>query len=127
MATSINTAGLPRLEGWQTVPEAASDLGVTRQRFYQMVNEGKIQTVHTIGRRPVLIVRTAEIVKLVRERAESEVEAEAEAAAAGKGLELADDGWPTARRQAELAASVRREEAAETAEAALAEVQLEEG
>jgi excisionase family DNA binding protein len=59
---------LPELEGWLTLPEAASDLQISRQRFYQMVQEGKITTCRRLGRRPIYIVREQEIQELLADK-----------------------------------------------------------
>lgn len=52
---------LPVLEGWITLPEAAEELGMTRARMYQLVQEFKITTAHRLGGRPIYIVRVPEI------------------------------------------------------------------
>lgn len=61
---------LPELEGWLTFTEAAEELGISRQRFYQLAEatdaEGnpRVQTAHRLGARPTYIVRTAEVASL---------------------------------------------------------------
>jgi predicted DNA-binding transcriptional regulator AlpA len=65
-----NMTELPTLEGWITLPEAADQLGMTRARTYQLVQEWKITTAHKLGGRPVYIVRQAEIDQLKAGRAE---------------------------------------------------------
>lgn len=55
------TRELPALEGWWTIPDAADFLGLTRKRGYQMAREGKFTTAHTLGLRPLLVVREAEV------------------------------------------------------------------
>ena len=61
-------ADLPVLAGWLTFPEAARALGVSRQRFYQMVEEGKITTAVRVGPRPYHLVEEQEIDKLRGQR-----------------------------------------------------------
>jgi Helix-turn-helix domain len=65
---------LPVLKGWWTLPEAADYLEVKRQRFYQMVQEKKVQSVHQLGRRPIYVVREAEIRELKRLKQQAENE-----------------------------------------------------
>jgi predicted DNA-binding transcriptional regulator AlpA len=57
-------AELPLFEGWITLPEAAKELGITRARAYQLVQEERITTAHRLGGRPIYIVREAEIAQL---------------------------------------------------------------
>lgn len=59
---------VPVLEGWITLPEAAEDLGISRARVHQMAQEEKLTTVSQLGRRPVYIVREAEIRRIKEER-----------------------------------------------------------
>lgn len=61
---------LPVLEGWITLPEAAEELGMTRARMYQLVQEFKITTAHRLGGRPIYIVRVPEIEQIKAGRAE---------------------------------------------------------
>jgi len=69
----IDTESLPVLEGWISLPDAADLLGKSRKRIYQMAREKdkngktKLQTVHRLGLRPLLVVREAEILKLKKE------------------------------------------------------------
>lgn len=63
-------AELPVLEGWITLPEAAEELGMTRARMYQLVQEFKITTAHRLGGRPIYIVRVPEIEQIKAGRAE---------------------------------------------------------
>ncbi len=64
----IAMSDLPELAGWLTVPEAADDLSLSRQRVYQMIEEGKIKTCHRLGRRPVWIIREAEVRHMVEDK-----------------------------------------------------------
>ncbi len=59
---------LPELEGWLTFTQAAVELGISRQRFYQLAEAGQLQTAHRLGERPTYIVRTAEVRALKRQR-----------------------------------------------------------
>ena len=60
---------LPVLEGWMTLEEAATELGVSRTTVHKYVfdQRPKLTTVTRIGRKPYLIVRTAEVAQLQRE------------------------------------------------------------
>ena len=79
---------IPVLEGWVSLPVAAKRLSVTRQRLFQMADEGKLTTIHQIpggGPRPAAyVVREIEVTRL-----EGEQEAAARAAGerAGRGAE----------------------------------------
>lgn len=59
---------LPELEGWLTFTQAAMELGISRQRFYQLAEAGQLQTAQRLGERPTYIVRTAEVRALKRQR-----------------------------------------------------------
>jgi hypothetical protein len=61
MPGKINLRALPQLEGWLTFTQAAAELGISRQRFYQLAEDGKLQTATRLGERPTYIVRTAEV------------------------------------------------------------------
>lgn len=43
---------IPVLRGWTSLPKAGSLLGVSRQRLFQMVDEGKWTTIHQIPGKP---------------------------------------------------------------------------
>lgn len=65
---------IPVLAGWLSLPDAAQRMGKTRQRAYQMADDGVLKTVRQIpgaGPRPAAyVVRETEIDNLVaRERA----------------------------------------------------------
>ncbi len=59
---------LPELEGWLTFTQAALELGISRQRFYQLAEAGQLQTAQRLGERPTYIVRTAEVKALKLQR-----------------------------------------------------------
>lgn len=59
---------LPELEGWLTFTQAALELGISRQRFYQLAEAGQLQTAQRLGERPTYIVRTAEVRALKLQR-----------------------------------------------------------
>lgn len=65
---------LPELEGWLTFPDAAAELGISRQRFHQLAEKTDpviIETACRAGRRSTGIhyfVREAEIAELKRRR-----------------------------------------------------------
>lgn len=63
---------IPVLAGWVSLPAAAKRLTVTRQRIFQMVDEGKLTTIHQIlgaGERPAAyVIREAEVTKLQAEQ-----------------------------------------------------------
>jgi len=63
---------IPVLEGWVSLPVAADRLSVTRQRIFQMVDEGKLTTIHQIpgaGSRPAAyVISEPEVARLEREQ-----------------------------------------------------------
>lgn len=75
---------IPVLEGWVSLPVAAARLAVTRQRLFQMADEGKLTTIHQIpgaGERPAAyVVREIEVVRLEGEQAAAAQAADARAA-----------------------------------------------
>lgn len=60
---------LPVLDGWMTLEEAAAELGVSRQTVHKYVfdQRPKLTTATRIGRKPYIIVRTAEVTQIQRE------------------------------------------------------------
>lgn len=62
---------LPELEGWLTFGEAAEDLDRTGERIRQMAQEGKFQTAHRLGRRPIGVIRESEVKEILRTRGEA--------------------------------------------------------
>jgi Helix-turn-helix domain len=66
---AVDMTQVPELDGWLSVPVAAQELGVSRQRVFQMIQEGRIKSVRQIpgvGERPAAyVVRKAEIDQLV--------------------------------------------------------------
>lgn len=54
----------PVLEGWITLTDAAELLGISKQAVHKMVTSHKITTLHKIGRKPLYIMREAEITRL---------------------------------------------------------------
>lgn len=68
---------LPSVPGWVTFGEAAKMLNVSGERVRQMAQEGKLETAHQIGRRPIGIVKESEILDIVRSREAAEGAAEA--------------------------------------------------
>lgn len=75
MAGKRDLRQLPELEGWVTFPDAAEDLGISRQRLHQVAERDDppvIETARRIGRRHVIFVmRAAEVADLKRRREES--------------------------------------------------------
>lgn len=57
---------LPELAGWLTFGEAATELGVSIERVRQMATSEprKLKTARQLGRRPIGIVREAEVMEL---------------------------------------------------------------
>ena len=84
---------IPALDGWVALPVLAEDLGVKRQRIFQMLWEGKLTSARQIpgtGTRPVAYVVSAEEAESLkaqqqdaREAARAKAEAASELAAAG--------------------------------------------
>ena len=70
MAKIVDTRSLPVLKGWVALPPAALAMRVTRQRAFQMIEEGKITTVHRVlgeseeARPAAYLVRVAEVLEL---------------------------------------------------------------
>jgi len=101
-ALSLTT--LPELAGWLTFGEAAQELGVTTERIRQLAttdSPGRLRTARRIGRRPVGIVREAEIRALVARRAGRSAPQEPEGAPPDAGElrpALGSSGRYTARR-----------------------------
>lgn len=66
---------LPELEGWITFPDAAEELGITRQRIHQIAEKDDpvvIETALRLGRKHVIFVmRISEVEDLKRRREES--------------------------------------------------------
>jgi hypothetical protein len=55
----MKISNIPVLEGQVSLPVAAKRLNVTRQRLFQMVDEGKLTSIHKIpgaGARPAAYV-----------------------------------------------------------------------
>jgi len=67
----FDIADVEELDGWLSLPVAAQRLGVTRQRVYQMIQEGRIPSaavrkIPGVGDRPAAdVVREAEIDQIV--------------------------------------------------------------
>lgn len=71
---------LPELAGWLTFGEAAIEMGISVERVRQLVSKPnpKLTTARRIGRRPLGIIREAEVQAWKRRKAEA-IEAAAEA------------------------------------------------
>lgn len=71
---------IPVLKGWISLPVSARQLAVTRQRIFQMVDEGKLTSIHQIrgaGDRPAAyVVSEAEMCRLRREQLEASLAVE---------------------------------------------------
>lgn len=63
----MKPSGLPKLEGWTALPDAAEMMGITRQRAHQMLPS--FTTARNVG--TIIVVRTAEVRRLMRERSEA--------------------------------------------------------
>jgi hypothetical protein len=72
---------IPPLDGWVALPVLALDLGVKRQRIFQMLDEGKLLSARQIpgtGSRPVAyVVSTEEADRLKAEQAAAKARAQA--------------------------------------------------
>jgi hypothetical protein len=84
---------VPELEGQVSLPKAGLELGVSRQRMFQMIDEGKLKTVRRIpgaGVRPAAyVISTAERDGLLAaQRAAEECPQCAAARAAGSEVEF---------------------------------------
>jgi hypothetical protein len=71
----LDRSAIPVLDGWVSLPDAGARLGLTRQRLFQMVDEGKWETLHQIFGKPsddpdktnrpaLLVVRIEEVNRL---------------------------------------------------------------
>lgn len=76
MADGLSKVVIPVLPGWVSLPVAAAQLDVKRQRLFQMIDEGKLTTVHRIpgaGSRPAAyVVRVEEVNRLLAEQKAAE-------------------------------------------------------
>ena len=88
MANVKTRLSVPRLEGWETLSEAADALGLSRWMVHKMCDNtdpgrpAEFKTVRFIGdpTRPVYLVRTEERKALARRREREEQERAQEAA-----------------------------------------------
>jgi predicted DNA-binding protein (UPF0251 family) len=64
-----SVSDLPVLEGWMTLEEAASELGVSRQTAHKYVfdQRPRLTTATRVGRKPYILVRTAEVAAIQRD------------------------------------------------------------
>lgn len=62
---------LPELAGWLTFGEAAEEMEISVERVRQLAStpNPKLKTAHRIGRRPLGIVREAEVQEWKRDKA----------------------------------------------------------
>jgi hypothetical protein len=67
-ARSLNV--LPELAGWLTFGEAAVEMDITVERVRQLATNDKLRTARRLGRRPIGIVREAEVQEWKRRKAE---------------------------------------------------------
>jgi predicted DNA-binding ArsR family transcriptional regulator len=80
---------IPALKGWVALPVLAEDLGVKRQRIFQMLHEGKLESAVQIpgtGNRPVAYLVSAEEaarLKAEQDAARAKADAADELAVAG--------------------------------------------
>jgi hypothetical protein len=91
--TTQSEVVIPDLEDWVALPVLAEELGVKRQRIFQMLAEGKLTSARKIpgtGSRPVAYVVSAEEARQLKaqqgaakDRARARDEAASELAAAG--------------------------------------------
>lgn len=67
---------VPRLEGWLTFPEAADELGVTKQMVHKMAFGSKpvLRIVRRVGDKPIYVVDEKEVLALKKRRQELEQE-----------------------------------------------------
>jgi hypothetical protein len=79
---------IPELEGYISLPRAGKKLKVSRQRLFQMVDEGVLTSIRRIsgaGSRPAAyVVKTVEVEKLLQAQREAD-EPEAQPALAVTG------------------------------------------
>ena len=64
---------LPELPGWLTLGEAAEEMGVSVERVRQLVSQPnpQLRTARRIGRRPLGIVREAEVAEWKQRKADA--------------------------------------------------------
>lgn len=79
---------IPALEGWTALPVLALELGVKRQRIFQMLDEGKLTSARLIpgtGSRPVAyVVSDEEAAELKAQQAAAKAKAQARDEAASE-------------------------------------------
>jgi predicted DNA-binding protein YlxM (UPF0122 family) len=56
------------VQNFYTVQEVANEIGVTRQRVYQMIHEGSVTATVAVVEKPRLVITAKELEKLKRER-----------------------------------------------------------
>jgi hypothetical protein len=68
MAGKRDLRQLPELEGWVSFPDAAEEIGISRQRLFQLAEKTDptvVETAVRIGKhRPVYVMREAEVAEL---------------------------------------------------------------
>lgn len=68
---------IPVLEGWMTIPEAASKLGISRQYAYKRAADGFFESLHKIGdEKETFVVKTEEVSRKLEARHRREEETE---------------------------------------------------
>lgn len=57
---------IPVLQHWVSLPDAADELGLRRQRVHQMAGEGVFKTLHKISKtgRPIAVIKRSELEKI---------------------------------------------------------------
>lgn len=70
--TDTNRDWVPVLKGWNTFPRVADELGIARQRVFQMLDERKLTSVRKLpgsGERPAAyVISDAELERLLAEQ-----------------------------------------------------------
>lgn len=66
---------IPKLEGWLSFPEAAEELGLSKQMVHKMVFVLGIfdiaKDVRSIGEKPIYVVRESKVLDLKEKRGEA--------------------------------------------------------
>lgn len=81
---------LPELAGWITFGEAAQEMGISVERVRQLASQPnpRLHTARRLGRRPIGVIREAEVREWIRRKADTARAAEAAAPAEQEPLEV---------------------------------------
>lgn len=68
----VSYTEIPRLEDWLSIPEAAFELGVSKQMIHKMIHSLKVfnsdRDVRKVGEKPMYLVRESAVEALKKSR-----------------------------------------------------------